>query len=137
MSIKPALPGEPISSSQWLQPVARALDRLDQPIGTEDDPAQAQAAGGSATESGRFVSEQSNTITVTRDSDGVLVTVAKPPNLRGNIATRVNADGDTEEIFRAYFPNDVILFADVADTGVAGVAFADLNWAARRWTIEV
>ncbi len=136
MSIRPALPGQPLSSSQWFQPVSAELDRLAGAITEESDPGQGQAAG-EGIQSGRFLLEQVNTITLTRDDNGEEATVAKPPNLRGNIKTRINGDGDTEEIFRAYFPNDVILFVEVLDTGVAGVTLADLNWHARRWTIEV
>ena len=136
MTIKPPLHRQPLSSSQWFQPVAAAINRLEHSVAKGSTPdAENPPEGG--TESGVFVGEQSETITVTRDSDGALVTVAKPPNLRGNIGTRINGDGDTEEIFRAYSPGDVILFADVLVTGVAGVTLADLNWHARRWTIEV
>jgi len=136
VNIKPPLSGEELSSSQWFQPVSKELQRLSEPTELENDPGQAQAAQ-IGVESGRLVGEQSDTITVTRDNDGELVTVAKPPNLRGNIATRINAAGGTEEIFRSYFPNNVILFASVTDTGVADVKLADLNWAARRWVIEI
>lgn len=138
MSIKPPLAGEQLSSSQWFQPVSAALARLEQTrtVG-EFAPVGQQNSGAQGTESGAFVAEQSNTITVTRDSDGELVTVAKPPNLRGSIGTRINGDGDQEEIFRAYHPGDVILLVEVLNTGVTDVTLADLNWAARRWTIEV
>jgi hypothetical protein len=138
MSIKPPLAGEHLSSSQWFQPVAAALGRLEasRSVG-EVAPTGQQNSGAEGLESGALVAEQADTISVTRHSDGQAVTVAKPPNLRGNIGTRVNSDGDTEEIFRAYHPGDVILFADVLETGVAGVTLADINWHARRWTIEV
>ena len=139
MTIKAPFRGELISSSQYLQPIALAVNRLEQnaavgQIGPVNQISQSAAQG---VESGALVGEQANTITVTRDSDAALVTVAKPPNLRGNIGTRINGDGATEEIFRAYFPGDVIMFVAVLNTGVAGVTLADLNWHARRWTIEV
>ena len=137
MSIKPPLPRQPLSSSQWFQPVSAELDRLGAPVAEDLTPGAEQAAGEGAIQSGRFVAEQTNTITVTRDDNDETVTVAKPPDLRGNIKTRINSDGDTEEIFRSYFPNDVILFASVLDSGVGDVTLADLNWNARRWTIEV
>lgn len=137
MTVKPPLAGQPISSSQWLQPVAAAINRLEHSVSTAKTPDAESPPENVGIESGVFVAEQSQTITVTRDSDGELVTLAKPPNLRGNIATRINGDGDTEEIFRAYAIGDVILFADVLVTGVADVTLADLNWHARRWTIEV
>ena len=137
MTFKPPLRGQVLSSSQWFQPVAAALNRLEHNVATGGKPNAGAPPSGAVIESGRLVAEQSNTITVTRDSDGELVTVAKPPNLRGNIRTRINGDGDTEEIFRAYSANDVILLVDVLDTGIADVTLADLNWHARRWTIEV
>jgi hypothetical protein len=138
VTIKPPLAGQPISSSQWLQPVAAAVNRLEQAKGAgQQSPGAPTSADAAGVESGALVAEQANTITVTRDQDGALVTVAKPPNLRGDIGTRINGDGDTEEIFRAYHPGDVILMAAVFNTGIADVPLADLNWAARRWTIEV
>ncbi len=106
-------------------------------MATGGNPNAATPPSGAGVESGAFVAEQIDTITVTRDSDSIVVTVAKPPNLRGNIATRINPEGDTEEIFRSYVSGDVILMAEVLQTGVAGVTLADLNWAARRWTIEL
>lgn len=137
MTVKPPLAGQPLSSSQWFQPVAAAINRLEHNVSTAKTPDADSPPAEVGIESGAFVAEQSETITVTRDSDGELVTLAKPPNLRGNIGTRINGDGDTEEIFRAYSLGDVILFADVLVTGVAGVTLADLNWHARRWTIEI
>lgn len=137
MTLKPPLHRQPLSSSQWFQPVAAVLNRLEHNVATGGTPGADAPPSGAVVESGAFVAEQVNTITVTRDSDSAVVTVAKPPNLRGNIRTRVNVDGDTEEIFRAYSAGDVILLANVLVTGVAGVTLADLNWAARRWTIEV
>ena len=138
MTLKAPFAGEPISSAQWLQPVARALNRQEEARAVSvQSPAAPANASSSGIESATFIAEQINTVTATRASDGATITIAKPPNLRGNIGTRVNSDGDTEEIFRAYFPGDVLLVAEVLITGVAGVTLADLNWAARRWTIEV
>ena len=137
MTLKAPLAGQPISSSQWLQPVAAAVNRLEHAkAGAKPAPAQ-QPAAGNVVESAIIVGEGANTITVQRDSDLELVVVAKPPHLRGNVATRINGDGDTEEIFPAYFPGVVILIVAVIQTGVAGVAWADVNWEGRRWTIEV
>lgn len=136
--IRPPLAGQALSSSQWFQPVSAALGRLEHQKNVGQlTPIGQQNSGATGIESGALVAEQANTITVTRDVDGDLVTVAKPPNLRGNIGTRINAEGETEEIFRAYHPGDVILFAAVLVTGVGGVPLADLNWAARRWTFEI
>lgn len=120
-----------------MQPVSRALGRLEPERSTGQRSPQNANTATVGVESAVFVAEQVNTITATRDSDGALVTVAKPPNLRGNIGTRLNSDGDIEEIFRAYHPGDVLLIVEVLNTGVAGVTLADFNWHARRWTIEV
>jgi len=136
VTVKAPFAGQPISSSQWLQPVAAAINRLEGNRAKGQIPSAAAPPSGSLVESGALVAEQTNTITVTRDSDSRVVTVAKPPNLRGNIGTRINGNGDTEEIFRAYHPGDVIILGDVINTGVSGVTLADLNWAARRWTID-
>ena len=138
MSIKPIHAGEPISAAQWIEPITRAVNEQQKGVAVgARTPANAGAAEGSATvTSGRLVLEQTNTITVTRDADGEVVTVAKPPALRGNIGTRIGVNG-TEEIFPAYFPNNVILFVSVVDTGITGELLADLNWESRRWTIEV
>lgn len=137
MTLKAPRAGEPISSSQWLQPVA---DELNKHAGTENldrrPPAGAPSAG-SAPLSARFVSEQANTITVEVDGTGELLEVAKPPTLRGHIATRVNLDGATEEIFPPYHAAYKMLVIEVTDTGVAGVTWADISWDARRWAIEV
>lgn len=139
MSPKPPLAGEVLSSSQWFQPVAAELEQLTAPQagGIIAPSAQPGSEPGAGVESGVIVAEQVNTITVTKDRDGVTVTVAKPPNLRGNVATRINSDGDTEEIFPSYHPGVRVLIASVTETGVSGVTFADLSWGARRWTIEV
>ena len=138
MTIKAPFAGEPISSSQWLQPVAKAINRAEElrNLG-ESTPAAAANTSLAGVESGAFLAEQAATVTATRDSDGATVTIAKPPPLRGNIGTRINAEAGTEEIFPAYFPGDRLVFVEVTSTGVAGVILADLNWAARRWTIEV
>jgi hypothetical protein len=136
VTVKAPNAGEPISSSQWLKPVARELNQLTGPKAPGAAPPAAQAVA-PLIESGVILAEQSNTITVLTDREGATLTVAKPPSLRGNIGTRQNSDDETEEIFPAYHPGVRVLIGQVASTGVAGVEWADLQWDSRRWTIEV
>ena len=68
------------------------------------------------------------------------VNVAKPPNLRGHIASRP-AGGETEDIFPAYAVNgDIWADLPAGGTGVAlagvPVVWLDKNNDARGWTIE-
>ena len=140
MTVKAPLPGQPISSSQWLQPAAAAINRLEHTRNVGQGPSSRQAASATANPlvaSAIVVGEGADTFTAQRDSDLVLVTVAKPQSLRGQVGTRINSDGDTEEIFPRYFPGARVTIAAVFETGVANVALQDLNVDARRWTIEV
>lgn len=139
MTLKAPRAGQAISSSQWLQPVADELNKVAGPRTAGDRPpnsSPSEAAPGNI-ESATFIAEQANTITATIDSSGETITIAKPPSLRGDIATRINADGDTEEIHPFYHPGFKLLIVEVAATGLAGVTWADLNWNAARWAIEV
>lgn len=136
--------GQVISSSRYLQPVADELNKGAGPKNRSDNPSSQSAASAAAasetsagTQSALFVGESANTITAQLDSTLELVTVAKPPLLRGHVGTRINADGDTEEIHPAYHPAYKLLIVEVDATGIAGVTWADQNWDARRWAIEV
>lgn len=137
MTIRAPAAGEVISSSQYLQPVAAELNKRAGPASDGGRPRPDAGTTQSGAVSGTLFGEQINTITIVRDDTGEVLTVAKPPSLRGNIATRINAAAELEEIFPAYFFGDQIVCMEVPATGVAGVIYADLNWDARRWTREI
>lgn len=113
----------------WTEGVTEAVNRgnlnalqLFQPPGTDAD----------ATTTARpftVVTEQLNHIDCT---DGTAtIAVAKPPTLRGNVATRTG-NVEPQEIFPAYANGDTI-WAVSTSTGVAGVIYLDLNVDARQW----
>lgn len=138
MTIKAPLGGEVISSSQFLGPVAAAVNRLELPAAGAIDPAIAQGGGEGTTgvvESGRLVQELANTLFVLIGAS--IVTVAKPPHLRGHVNSRIIVDDQLDEIFPAYIVGSRLQIAKVTDTGITGVDYADLNWESRRWTHEV
>lgn len=137
MTIKAPLAGQVISHSRYLQPVADAVNRLEENINVGDGPAGEGEETAPAIQTAIFVTEKTDTLECVLWETGEALEIAKPPTLRGNIGTRINSDGDTEEIYPGYHPAFPLMVAQVAYTGVTGIEWADLNWEARRWTIEI
>lgn len=131
----PQVGARQISRTGYLLPVATALNQRSFPQALDQRAGQAQFSQGSGAVARQLlvVSEAADTITCSDPADpAITIAIAKPPTLRGNIATRPGNGGLTQEIFPAYAVNDPI-WAIVTQTGVVGTIYIDLNIDARQW----
>lgn len=140
----PVVPGEPVRAAR----IDALRQELEQLRPSARGPAQARgriASPSLAVYSARVQSEQAYHLVATRLDDGGTILVAKPPNLRGHIATRtVNITGGTEDqiIIPAYTEGSLLFIAEViGGTGasVSGVflEWLDLNVDGRYWLEDV
>lgn len=80
-----------------------------------------------------LVKENEDTLTC-KDPDGAIITVAKPPEIRGAVNTRVVVD-ETQVIIPPYTVGSSIYAMNGfrGGTGVTGVSYIDLNVSGRYW----
>lgn len=123
---------QPISESRYLKPVATEINRLSKPDAKRDPNEETGTTDDAGSTNGSLIAEQLDTITVQPFTAGGTVTVAKPPHLRGAIATRPG-NVNPQEIWPAYSPGSLIWFSATDNTGVTDVLVIDDNNDARTW----